>query len=118
VIKLYHNSECSKSRAVFEILEKSKLPFEVIEYLNTPLTEAVLDQLLTLLGMEPDQILRKGEDEYETLGLAKNPPRTRQEWLKILIQNPILIERPIVTDGKTAVVGRPPETVNAWLSKT
>ena len=115
---LYHNSRCSKSRAVFEILEKSKTPFEVVEYLKTPLSEKKLDQLLTLLKMEPSEIVRMGEDEYESLRLKANPPKDRSAWIKVLVQNPILIERPIVSNGVSAVVGRPPEKVTEWLKKS
>lgn len=112
---LYHNSRCSKSREVLSILEKSKVPFEVVAYLETPPDEITLDILLKQLGKEPSEIVRKGEDEYEELKLASNPPKSRKEWIKILIQHPILIERPIVTDGKRAVIGRPPENVKILL---
>ncbi len=115
MITLYHNSRCSKSRAALEILEQSKTPFEVVEYLKTPPTEAMLDQLLTQLQFNPEQIVRTGEDEYETLNLESKPPKTRKDWIKTLVAHPILIERPIVTNGKTAVVGRPPEKITEWL---
>lgn len=115
-ITLYHNSECSKCRAVEGILQESKLPYRVVEYLKTPPSVAELDQILTKIGKSPEQIVRQGEDEYQTLGLADNPPQTRAEWLKILHENPILIERPIVTDETSGVVGRPPANVQVWLS--
>ena len=116
-ITLYHNSACSKSRAAFEILEKEKISFDVVEYLTHPPTEAVLDQLLTALALNPEQIVRTGEDEYEQMEREKKIPQTRKEWLKALVQHPILIERPIVTDGKTAVMGRPPERISEWLKQ-
>jgi len=115
MITFFHNNRCSKSREVLEILTKSKVPFQVNEYLKTPPTAAVLDSLLKQLKMEPDQIVRKGEDEYDSLKKSGKLPSTRKKWIELMVQNPILIERPIVSDGKSAIVGRPPEKVSAWL---
>lgn len=116
-LTLYHNNRCSKSRAALEILEREKIPFEVVEYLKNPPTEKTLDQLLLQLGLEPQAIIRKGEEEYKQLKLDEKPPHTRKEWLKVLHQHPVLIERPIVSDGKTAVIGRPPEKITDWLNR-
>ncbi len=109
-LTLYHNGGCSKSRAVFALLDKRPdVELEVVEYLATPPTPAILDQLLLRLGLEPQDIVRTNEDDYETLGLDKNPPTSRDGWLAILTRHPILIERPIITDGIRAIIGRPPE---------
>ena len=114
-ITLYHNSECSKSNEVLKILEDAKIEFEVIEYLDEPPTSATLDSLLRQLKLEPQDLVRRGEDEYKMLKLGLQPPRSRDAWLKIFSQYPILIERPIVSDGQTAVIGRPPKKVMDWL---
>ena len=114
-LTLFHNSQCSKSRAALALLEQSGREFEVVAYLDTPPTAALLDRLLTQLGMGPEQLVRRGEDLYEELGLEKNPPASRSEWIELLINHPVLIERPIVTDGTRTVVGRPPENVKALL---
>lgn len=115
MLTLYHNGQCSKSRATLELIRKSGAELEVVEYLSTPPSPETLDQLLKMLGLEPEAIVRKHEDEFAELGLDRNPPKTRAEWLKILCANPILIERPIVTDGTRAVIGRPPENVLSLL---
>ena len=116
-VTLYHNSRCSKSRAVLEILEKSQVAFKIVEYLVTPPSEAILEALLKQLKMEPDQIIRKTEDEYEDLKAKDSLPTSRLEWIQLMVQYPILIERPIVSNGLTAVVGRPPEKVSEWLTR-
>lgn len=116
-LRIYHNPRCSKSRETVKIVEGAKVEFEIINYLEAPPSVSELDSLLKLLGLEPEQIARKGEDQYEELDLKKNPPKTRADWIKVLVKNPILIERPIVTDGKKAVLGRPPENVNKLLGK-
>lgn len=116
-ITLYHNARCSKSRATLDLIEKSGAECEIVDYLKTPPTPEVLDRLLTLLEMEPAQIVRDGEDKYTELGLDRSPPTHRSEWLRILSENPILIQRPIVTNGERAMIGRPPEKVLELLLK-
>ena len=115
-LTIYHNPRCSKSRAALELLQESGATYSVVEYLISPPDEAALERLLEQLGKEPHEIARKGEDRYRELKLAeRGPGMSRKEWIKILCANPILIERPIVTDGKRAVIGRPPESVAVLL---
>ena len=113
---LYHNSECSKSNEVLKLLEAAKVEFDMIEYLDEPPSVATLDTLLRQLKMEPKDLVRRSEDEYTMLKLGLQPPKSRDAWLKIFSQYPILIERPIVTDGLSAVIGRPPQKVIDWVN--
>ena len=110
MITIYHNPRCSKSRATLKILEDKGIQPTVIEYLQTPPDAATLDGFLGKLGMEPRQLMRKGEAPYKELNLADdNIDRTA--LIEAMVDNPILIERPIVVnDGKVAL-GRPPENV-------
>lgn len=110
LLKLYHNPKCSKSRQALALLTERGLEPEVIEYLNTPPTAEELDTLLKLLGMEPRELLRTGEDAYRQHGLS-DPSLTRGELIARMVANPIVIERPIAICGDRAVVGRPPERV-------
>lgn len=110
-LKIYHNNKCSKSRSAHELLIQSGKPLEVVEYLTTPPTAAELEEILKLLGLPPEKIVRTGEARFQELGLDKSPPTSRDAWIQVLVANPILIERPIVTNGTCAVIGRPPERV-------
>ncbi len=114
-LRIYHNPRCSKSRDTLKMIEEAKAGVEIVHYLENTPSASELDSLLKMLGLEPEQIVREGEDRYEELGLESKPPRTRADWIRVLVENPILIERPIVTDGKKAVLGRPPENVKALL---
>lgn len=107
---IYHNPRCQTSRNVLAILKEKRLNVEIIEYLKTPPTEGELQRLLDLLGMKPETIVRKREALYREQ--YKNKNLTDSEWLEILANNPILIERPIVVSGTKAVLARPPERVN------
>lgn len=107
---IFHNPRCSKSRAALQILRDHEVELEVIEYLKEPPQAAELDRILTMLGIEPRQIMRKGEQAYKQLAL-NNQQLTRAQLLKAIVANPILLERPVVCVGGKAVIGRPPERV-------
>jgi len=109
-VTIYHNPRCSKSRQTLALLEEHGIEPDVILYLETPPTAATLDTLLKSLSMEPRALMRKGEEAYKTLNLADSA-RTRQELIEAMVAHPILIERPIVTHGDRAALGRPPEQV-------
>lgn len=108
--RIYHNPRCSKSRQTLELLQAKRLQPVVIEYLKQPPDAAELEELLQLLGMEPRQLLRDKEAEYQELGLD-NPKLTRKQLIQAMVKHPKLIERPIVVHQGKAAIGRPPETV-------
>jgi len=99
-----------KSRQTLELLQKKGLKTEIIEYLKTPPSVRELDEILKMLGLEPQEIVRTKEEAYQQLGLAKKN-LSRKEWIDLLVKHPILIERPIVVNGNKAALGRPPEKV-------
>ena len=113
-IRIYHNPGCSKSRQTLRLIQGAGIEPEIVEYLDRPPTAKELDALLKSLGMEPQDLMRKGEALYNELGL-RNRELTRTEAITILVENPKLIERPIVVKGSRAVIGRPPENVNTLL---
>ncbi len=107
---IYHNPRCSKSRATMKILEEKGIRPIIVEYLATPPDAATLDSFLTRLGMEPRELMRKGEAPYKELNL-KDTTKSREELIAAMVENPILIERPIVVNGEKVALGRPPENV-------
>lgn len=112
-MKIYHNPRCSKSRQTLQLIKDADKNVEIIEYLNTPPSEAELKYVIALLGISPEQLLRKGEAIYKEKYKGKN--YTDDEWIEIMIKNPKLIERPIVVDEDKAILGRPPENVLSLL---
>ncbi|WP_313325026.1 arsenate reductase (glutaredoxin) [Pseudomonas qingdaonensis] len=109
-LTLYHNPRCSKSRGALELLEARGLTPEVVRYLETPPDAATLKALLGKLGIGARQLLRSGEDEFKTLGLA-DPALSDDQLIDAMARHPKLIERPILVAGNKAVIGRPPEKV-------
>jgi arsenate reductase (glutaredoxin) len=115
MLKIYHNARCSKSRDVCSILKKKKVQTEVVEYLKTPPSVKELKGLLKMLGMKASEIVRKNEPLFKEKFEGKKI--TEPGWLKILVENPILIQRPIIVKDGKAIIGRPPEKVLEFLKK-
>lgn len=114
MITLYHNPRCSKSRDALALLEQHGQPFQVIEYLKTPLDEDTLSTLLAKLGLTAREIMRNKEEEYQQLGLAE-PNLTEQQLISAIVKHPRLLERPIAVIGEKAAIGRPLANIAAIL---
>lgn len=113
-MKIYHNPRCGKSRQTLALIEDAGIEPEVIEYLKTPPTAEELDAILKKLKLEPQELMRKGEAIYKELKLAERE-LSRDEAIAVMLEHPKLIERPIVVQGRKAVLGRPPENVKELL---
>lgn len=109
-VKIYHNPRCSKSRQTLELLEERGLQPEIVEYLKTPPDVETLAHIMNLLGLEPRQLMRTGEAVYREKNLAEET-LSREALIAAMVEDPILIERPIVVSDKGARIGRPPESV-------
>jgi arsenate reductase len=109
-VTIYHNPRCSKSRQTLQLLVDNNIKPKVIEYQKTPPSKKELEQILKMLGMEPRELMRKQEQEYNAAGLD-NPELSRNDLISAMIQHPVLIERPIVIANGKTVIGRPPENV-------
>ncbi len=105
---LYHNPRCSKSRETLALLEEKGLTFEIIEYLKQPLDSKRVLGLSKMLGSPVSEMVRTGESAYKELD---NPPTDERALAQLIASNPILLQRPIVVNGKRAAIGRPPEAV-------
>jgi len=109
-IRIFHNPRCSKCRLTMEILGDKDIEIDVIDYLKTPPDAVELAEVLDLLGLAPRDLMRKHEAPYGENNLD-NPDLSNEELIQAMVDNPILIERPIVIAGNRAVIGRPPEKV-------
>ena len=112
--KIYHNTRCSKSRATVAILEQNDVDFEVVNYLVEPLSEIELKDILKDLGMSARELMRKGETKYKELGLS-DKSLSEKELISVMLEFPILIERPLVRTEKGVAIGRPPENIIAII---
>ena len=107
---IYHNPRCSKSRAAMELLTEKGIEVEVIKYLDTPPNRKTLVKLLDMLGMEPRDLMRKGESEYKDNSLS-DESLSKDELNDAMLKFPRLMERPIVISNGKAAIGRPIENI-------
>ena len=113
-VTIYHNPRCSKSRQTLALLQDRGVTPSVIEYLKNPPDAATLVDILAKLGCPPRQVMRVKETVYRELGLG-DENLIDADLIQAMVDNPILIERPIVLAGDRAALGRPPEAVLAVL---
>ena len=109
MIKIFHNPRCSKSRQGLEILTNSKQDFEIVKYLENPISEEELIDILEKLNISPIDLIRKGEAIWKEQ--YKGKTLTQKEIIQAMVKNPKLIERPIVVNGDKATIGRPPISI-------
>lgn len=116
-ITLYHNPRCSKSRAAKEILESHDVDFEVVDYLQEPLSEEEILALLRMLEMEPGDLVRK-DSHFQELGLDAEAYTTVEAVAALLATHPRLMQRPVAVRDGRAVLGRPPERVEELIRES
>ncbi|GAB4230022.1 MAG: arsenate reductase (glutaredoxin) [Ekhidna sp.] len=108
-MKIYHNPRCRKSRETLSLIEEKGIKPEVIEYLATPPSSSQLKEIISMLGIKPLELIRKGEEIFKEKYRGKE--LSDEEWVQAMVENPKLIERPIVVSDGKAIIGRPPEKV-------
>jgi len=108
-----HNSRCGKSREAIKVLEESGKEFEIREYLKETLSKDELKEVLKKLNLNPIDIVRTNEEEWKVN--FKGKEMSDNDILNAMIEFPKLIQRPIVTDEKSGVVGRPKELVEDFI---
>ena len=114
VLSIFHNPRCSKSRKTLEIIEINDVEVQVILYLQDPPSVSELNSLLEKLGMKASELVRKGETIIKELNIDLSSI-SNDDLISIMAEHPILIERPIVFNESSAIIGRPPENVEELL---
>ena len=113
-ITLFHNPQCSTSRNVLAAIRETGVEPTVIDYLKQPYTRDQLASLLKAMGMSASHLLRKKGDLYASLA-ADQPDRSDAEWLDLMVQHPVLVERPIVVTPRGTVLCRPKDRLQDVL---
>jgi arsenate reductase (glutaredoxin) len=114
-VKIFHNPRCTKSRQALQLLHDNGVEPEVVEYLKNPLSVKELSAVIGLLDIKPRELLRKNESAYTENHLS-DLTLSDAQIIKIMHDNPSLIERPIVVvNNNKAVIGRPPENILSIL---
>ncbi len=104
---IYHNPRCSKSRQTLALLEENGVTPTIIHYLDNPPTGEELTEILSKMGKEPGEVIRRKEAKEEGISLDLN----KADLIQAIVNHPRVLERPIVVNGNKAAMGRPPESV-------
>jgi arsenate reductase (glutaredoxin) len=114
MLKIYHNPRCRKSRAGLEYLKSRTEEFEMVDYIKNGLSEENLKEILLKANLTPIDIVRTQEEIFkkELKGLSFN----KEEWIKIICENPKLLRRPIVVAKMKAVWADFPEKIDEVLN--
>lgn len=109
MIKIYHNNRCRKSREGLQTLKELGHEFEIINYISNPLGVDELTELITILNITPESLIRKSETIW--ISDYKGKELSNKDLIQAMVKHPKLIERPIVIRGKNGVIGRPNERI-------
>jgi arsenate reductase len=109
-VVIYHNPGCGTSRNTLAMIRNAGIEPHVIEYLKCPPSRAMLEDLITRMGITPRNLLREKGTPYAGLGLA-DPSLSDEALLDAMMAHPILINRPIVVSPKGVRLCRPSELV-------
>ncbi|MFP3350640.1 arsenate reductase (glutaredoxin) [Pseudoalteromonas sp. SIMBA_153] len=113
-VTIYHNPRCSKSRETLNLLQSKNIEPSVVEYLKTPLSHEQISTLVSQLGFNSARdLMRTKEEQYKALNLKDE--NCESVLIDAMVENPKLIERPIVVNNNKAALGRPPENVLSVL---
>ena len=113
MIQIYHNPRCSKSRECENFLLQLNQPYQIIRYLDNPLSFGEIKSLLAKLEIPAAELIRKSEKIWKEN--YKDKVLNEDELITAMTENPILIERPIIVNGNRAVIGRPLEYIDKIL---
>ena len=108
-IIVFHNKRCSKSRCALEFLNVKGVDYSVVDYLKNIPTYKDLEEIIAKLGINPEALIRKGEEDFKAN--FKDKILSDSEWIEAMVKFPKLIERPIVIKGNKAIIGRPTERI-------
>lgn len=114
-LELWHNPNCSKSRAAKALLEQHGLAFDLFLYLQTPPSEAKIGALLAKLGIDAHALVRTAEEAYDARGLSAATEPSK--LVQAMNEEPRLIQRPILVTPTAAVIGRPTEVLEDFVKK-
>ena len=112
-LTIYHNPACTKSRETLALIRARGHEPHIVEYLKAPPSEAELTAIVRKLGIKPLELVRRNEQVFKDQYAGKT--LDDKAWIKAMVANPILIQRPIVVRGDAAAIGRPPEDVERLL---
>ncbi len=114
-VTILHNPRCSNSRGALDACTVAGVELDVVRYLDEPLSLDNLRELLAILQDPPSALVRR-DPLFRELGLREEDVQTAEQVAAVLAEHPSLMQRPVLQRGGSAIIGRPPERVAAFLA--
>ncbi|MFT7003653.1 MAG: arsenate reductase [Sulfurimonas sp.] len=114
LLTIWHNPRCSKSREALSILQESEYEIDIVKYLETPPTKDEITTALTMLGMNPRELMRTNEEIYKELNLKEE--YDYDKLVDAMVNNPKLIQRPVIFKDTLAIIGRPTSIITKFIN--
>lgn len=108
-IIIYHNPRWKKSRESVKILEKEKVSFRIIEYLKNKISRTEINNILNILDINIEDLLRKNELEFKSI--SDDDKKNKNKLIELILNHPKVMQRPVIINDKKGVIGRPPENI-------
>lgn len=108
-IIIYHNPRWKKSRESVKILEKEKVSFRIIEYLKNKISRKEINNILNILDINIEDLLRKNELEFKSI--SDDDKKNKNKLIELILNHPKVMQRPVIINDKKGVIGRPPENI-------
>lgn len=116
MIKILHNNQCSKSKAILEYLDENNVKFEIIDFIKDPLSKIEIRTVLKKLNCSPAEVIRIEKPDFKKLNLDVQTI-SNEDLVDLFFQYPNIIQRPILIKNKIAMIGRPLENVKFFIGK-
>ncbi|MFN8084923.1 MAG: ArsC/Spx/MgsR family protein [Dermatophilaceae bacterium] len=115
VVTILHNPRCSNSRGAVDACSLAGVELDIVRYLDEPLSLDALRELLAILQDPPSALVRR-DPLFRELGLREEDVQTAEQVAAVIAEHPSLMQRPVLQRGGSAIIGRPPERVAAFLA--
>lgn len=112
-MRIYHNPRCKKSREGLAYLKEKDTGIDIVDYLKEGLNKEILKEILLKSNLPIESLVRKQEGYFKKE--LKGKIFNEDEWIKIIIENPKLLQRPIVVGKTKAVLAQPPDEIDKLL---
>ena len=113
-ITIYQKPTCTTCRQVFTALKESGVDFDAVNYYLEPVSESKLKELVKKMGIKASELFRKKEGIYKELKLSEKEVPD-DEAIRLMVEHPDLLQRPIVEKGDKAILARPAERLKEIL---
>ena len=115
-VTIYHNPQCNSSGNAVNIADELGVDVDIVRYLQTPPDEATLRDIIAKLEDPPTDLVRR-DNLWKKLELTDDDVATVDQIVDVIVNNKMIMQRPLLVSDDKAIIGRPKERVREFLSR-